>query len=133
LEYVRRIDLAALPRDRRVNEPLIEHGAGVTGASVGLVTTPPGEGSPAGLHTHAFDQVFYVLAGTMSVVVDGSQHEAGPGTLVIFPAGMPHRNWNAGSEPTVHLAINASFPDPAAPFAVPVRESAPPPPHGRPR
>jgi quercetin dioxygenase-like cupin family protein len=120
MEYVRKIDLDALPYDRRSNEPLIEHGSGVTGASVGLVVTPPGEGSPAGLHTHAFDQIFYILDGTMNVVIDGLDYEPAAGTLVIFPAGVPHRNWNAGTEPVVHLAINAPFPDVDAPFATAV-------------
>ena len=45
---------------------------------------------------------------------------AGPGSLVVFPAGVPHRNWNGGTEPTVHLAFNAPMPDPAEPFARPV-------------
>jgi mannose-6-phosphate isomerase-like protein (cupin superfamily) len=117
MEYLKKIDVGALPRDRRANEPLIEPGSGVTGASIGLVVTPPGEGSPAGLHTHVFDQIFYILSGTMTVVIDGSQYEPDAGTLVIFPAGVPHRNWNAGTEATVHLAINAPFPDPEVPFA----------------
>ena len=117
MEYLRKIDIGALPQDRRVNEALIEAGLGVTGASVALVLTPPGEGSPAGLHTHVFDQIFYILSGTMNVVIDGAGYEPDAGTLVIFPAGVPHRNWNAGTEPTVHLAINAPLPDPDAPFA----------------
>ena len=121
MEYLTRIDMGALPRDRRINEPLVGPASGVSGATVGLVVTPPGEGSPAGLHTHAFDQLFYVLSGTITVVVDGEQHEAAAGTLVTFPAGVPHRNWNDGSEPTVHLAINAPAPDPDAPFASPVQ------------
>jgi mannose-6-phosphate isomerase-like protein (cupin superfamily) len=120
LSYLRKIDGENLPSDRRVNEPLIASELGVTGASVGLVVTPPGEGSPAGLHTHTFDQIFYIVSGTMTVVIDGTQHEPDAGTLVIFPAGVPHRNWNSGTEPTVHLAINAPLPDPEVPFASPV-------------
>ena len=34
-----------------------------------------------------------------------------------FPAGVPHRNWNGGREPTVHLAFNTALPDPTSPFA----------------
>jgi quercetin dioxygenase-like cupin family protein len=49
--------------------------------------------------------------------VEGEAHEVGPGSIVVFPAGVPHRNWNAGGEPTVHLAINTPAPDPAVPFA----------------
>jgi len=119
MDYLRKIDVAALPRDQRLNEPLVGHGDGVTGASVAVVVTPPGEGSPAGLHTHVFDQIFFILGGTMSVISDGTQYEPDAGTLVVFPAGVPHRNWNAGTEATVHLAVNAPFPDPDEPFAIP--------------
>jgi uncharacterized RmlC-like cupin family protein len=56
----------------------------------------------------------------MNLEIEGAQYEAGPGTLVFFPAGVPHRNWNGGGEPTVHLAFNAPAPDPAVPFATPV-------------
>jgi mannose-6-phosphate isomerase-like protein (cupin superfamily) len=120
MEYLRKVDIGALPNDQRLNETLIGRESGVRGASVALVVTPPGEGSPAGLHTHEFDQIFFILSGTMTVIIDGSQHEPDAGTLVTFPAGVPHRNWNAGTVPTVHLAINAPFPDPDAPFAHPV-------------
>ena len=52
-------------------------------------------------------------------VVEGQQYEAPPGSLIFFPRGVPHRNWNAGSVPTVHLAFNTPQPDPAVPFALP--------------
>ena len=65
------------------------------------------------------DQIFYILEGTMSIEVDGQQYQAPPGTLVFFPKGVPHKNWNAGTEPTVHLAFNTPQPDPAVPFAQP--------------
>jgi uncharacterized RmlC-like cupin family protein len=53
----------------------------------------------------------------MSIEVAGERHDCGPGSLIVFPAGVPHRNWNGGTEPTVHLAINAPLPDPSEPFA----------------
>jgi len=56
----------------------------------------------------------------MSLEIEGTEYEAGPGTLVFFPAGVPHRNWNAGSEPTVHLAIQVPQPDPNVPFSTTV-------------
>jgi hypothetical protein len=46
MEYIRKIDLDALPYDRRANEPLVDRESGVAGMSVALVVTPPGEGSP---------------------------------------------------------------------------------------
>jgi hypothetical protein len=48
---------------------------------------------------------------------DGTEYSVEAGNLIIFPAGVPHRNWNGGTEPTVHLAVNAPLPDPAKPFA----------------
>jgi mannose-6-phosphate isomerase-like protein (cupin superfamily) len=45
--------------------------------------------------------------------VDGhGEFEAGPGSLVVFPAGVPHRNWNAGDVATVHLSFNTPVPPP---------------------
>jgi len=52
----------------------------------------------------------------MSLEIDGQAYEAGAGTLILFPEGVPHRNWNGGSEPTVHLVINGPLSDPDAPF-----------------
>jgi quercetin dioxygenase-like cupin family protein len=122
VNYLQRLDLAALAGEAvRVNHLLVGPENGVKGCSVGCVVTPAGEGSPAGMHTHAVDQVFYVLRGTMSLEIDGTRYEAGPGTLVTFPAGVPHRNWNGGAEATVHLVVNAPQPDPSIPFARPVQ------------
>ena len=56
----------------------------------------------------------------MNVEVEGKEYEAGPGTLVIFPAGVPRRNCNGGTEPTIHLAFNTPLPDPNVPFSQPV-------------
>jgi mannose-6-phosphate isomerase-like protein (cupin superfamily) len=72
------------------------------------------------MHTHVVDQLFYILSGTMNLEIAGKEYVAGPGTLVVFPAGVPHRNWNGGNEPTIHLAFNSPLPDPSEPFARPV-------------
>jgi mannose-6-phosphate isomerase-like protein (cupin superfamily) len=123
MEYVRTVDAAALAKagpDERVSQWLLDHTSGGQHCSINWIKTPAGGGSPAGMHTHVVDQIFYILSGTMSLEIEGRQYEAGPGSLVVFPAGVPHRNWNGGSEPTVHLAINAPLPDPNVPFAHPV-------------
>ena len=121
MDYVRPIDFDFLAsKPERVDQPLLSHENGATNCSIIAIKTPAGGGSPAGLHTHAVDQSFYILAGTMGVEIDGKEYQAGPGTLVVFPKGVPHRNWNAGSEPTIHLAINVPLPDPNVPFAQPV-------------
>jgi mannose-6-phosphate isomerase-like protein (cupin superfamily) len=122
VNYLRKVDFAQLAavQDRAV-QPLLDRDSGATSCSVNCIKTPPGEGSPAGMHTHSVDQLFYILSGTMSLDIAGESHLAGPGTLVVFPAGVPHRNWNGGVEATVHLAFNSPLPELGAPFARPVK------------
>lgn len=48
-----------------------------------------GHGSPMHLHRHDCE-VFLVLEGTLRVVVDGQDHEAGAGATAVLPAGRPH-------------------------------------------
>jgi mannose-6-phosphate isomerase-like protein (cupin superfamily) len=120
MEYVRKVDQAAIDASSdRFTQVLFDHASGARTCSINVIKTPAGSGSPAGMHTHVVDQIFYVLNGTMSLEIEGTQYEAGPGSLVVFPAGVPHRNWNGGSEPTVHLAFNTPMPDPSEPFARP--------------
>jgi mannose-6-phosphate isomerase-like protein (cupin superfamily) len=122
MEYIRTVDRAALsaaPPNERFSHWLLDQDSGASTCSINYIKTPAGSGSPAGLHTHVVDQIFYILEGTMSIEVDGQQYQAPPGTLVFFPKGVPHKNWNAGTEPTVHLAFNTPQPDPAVPFAQP--------------
>jgi mannose-6-phosphate isomerase-like protein (cupin superfamily) len=120
-QYLRKVDFAGLAAsDRRVAQPLLDFDSGATSCTVNCIKTPPGEGSPAGIHTHVVDQLFYILSGTMNLEIAGESYVAKPGTLVVFPAGVPHRNWNGGEEPTVHLAFNSPMPDPNEPFARPV-------------
>lgn len=124
MEHIRRVDFAAFEATaERVTQKLLDRTTGATHCSVTCIKTPPGEGSPEGLHVHAVDQIFYILAGVMSIEVAGAVHQTGPGTLIVFPAGVPHRNWNAGSEPTIHLTISAPLPDPNVPFATRVAAS----------
>lgn len=113
--YVRPLDadaIAGLGAEERFSQKLIDGTSGGRQAAVNYIRTPPGGGSPRGMHTHAWEQLFYVLDGVMAIEVDGQRHDVGPGNLIVFPAGMPHRNWNETDRPTVHLAINAPLPDP---------------------
>lgn len=125
MEYLRKVDFAHLSSTgERVTQALLDRESGATTCGVNCIKTPPGEGSPGGLHTHAVDQLFYILSGTMNLEIGDRPYTAGPGTLVVFPAGIPHRNWNGGSEPTVHLAINVPLPAAGEPFVRPVAPSA---------
>ena len=123
MEYVRHVDQTAMNAaapNERYSQWLLDHTSGSQHCSINYIKTPAGGGSPAGMHTHVVDQIFYILAGTMSLEIEGKEYQAGPGSLVVFPAGVPHRNWNGGSEPTIHLAVNTPLPDPKVPFATSV-------------
>jgi quercetin dioxygenase-like cupin family protein len=48
-----------------------------------------GHGSPMHVHRHD-SETFLVLSGTLRVVVDGREHEAGEGSAAVLPAGRPH-------------------------------------------
>jgi quercetin dioxygenase-like cupin family protein len=107
--YIRRADADALggSPSERYSEKLLRRGEGGIGSAVAYIRTPPGGGSPEGTHTHEFDQIFYVLDGTMTVEVEGERMIAGPGSLVVFPAGTRHANWNETDAATVHLSFGA--------------------------
>ena len=121
MEYVRTIDFAAIDKsdaDKRLTQILFDQSSGAKHCTIKCIKTPGGAGSPAGNHIHDVDQIFYILSGTMSIDIQGKQYNCGPGSLIVFPAGIPHRNWNAGSEQIVHIAFNTPLPDPDdLPFA----------------
>ena len=123
MEYVRRVDFAAIERsgiDERFTQNLFDHTSGSKTCTITCIKTPAGGGSPIGMHVHDVDQIFYILSGTMSIEIEGKQYDCSSGSLIVFPAGVRHRNWNGGSTPTVHLAFNTPLPDPTVPFAKPV-------------
>ena len=120
MEYVRTIDFDAINKsglDERMTQKLLDHTSGAKTCTIHCIKTPPGGGSPAGMHVHDVDQIFYILSGKMSIEIEGKPYDCSPGALIIFPAGVPHRNWNGTHEPTVHLAFNTPLPDPDVPFA----------------
>jgi len=118
-QYLRKVDFASIQNapEQRASQRLLDHTNGARTCMVSYIHTPGGSGSPEGMHTHEVDQIFYLLSGRMNLEIAGEVMTAEPGSLIVFPAGVPHRNWNAGNEPTVHLAINAPLPDPNKPLA----------------
>jgi len=63
----------------------------------------------------AFDRTRYVGL---------DRHVAEPGTLVVLPAGVPHRQWNEGRVPERHLALLSPAPEPGRPLDVGVKLEA---------
>jgi mannose-6-phosphate isomerase-like protein (cupin superfamily) len=124
MNYIRKVDFAAIEKSGlhdRFTQSLFDYNSGAKTCRIECIKTPAGSGSPEGLHTHKVDQMFYILKGTMTVEIKGNQYEVGPGTLVLFPAGVPHRNWNRSTEPTLHLSFVVPMPDPHLPFATQVK------------
>src|SRR5258708_38613120 len=63
-------------------------------------------------HTHKMeDELSYVLEGRVGVRVGDEVAEAGPGTYIYKPCGIPHTFWNPTDQPARLLEIicNAGF------------------------
>ena len=120
VELVRSLDESRFAPDRWSQAVLADRSSGVPSVSLGVFRVPPsgpstssGRSAIGRLHVHRFDQIYYVISGRMRLQIGLEEYEAGPDTLVILPAGMPHRSWNEGPEPELHL--NLRVPKPADP------------------
>jgi quercetin dioxygenase-like cupin family protein len=57
-------------------------------------------------HTHTLEDEFsVVLAGTVGARIGERTLDAGPGSYLVKPRGVPHAMWNAGSESVKVLEI----------------------------
>lgn len=73
---------------------------GVTSASVGTVTIPPGSKSDAHIHERS-DEFWIITKGHGKVSVDGNEVDVEPGVVACGPAGHKHQIINTGKE-TLH-------------------------------
>jgi len=64
-------------------------GADTAGALLLLEVLQP-EGKTPPLHVHEADETFYVLEGELLVHIDGTQHSARNGSVLVVPRGTPH-------------------------------------------
>ena len=64
-----------------------------------------------GTHHHPEDDIFFVLGGTLHLLVDAEWIEATTGTFVLVPANVPHDFENRGSERAgfLNLSIPGNF------------------------
>jgi mannose-6-phosphate isomerase-like protein (cupin superfamily) len=85
-------------------QPLASRRTGSEDIRMYAAQIQPGGRGPS-WHIHDVDQMYFILGGCLTVEVAHKRYEAGPGSLVLLPAGVPHRNWNAGDEPERHLAM----------------------------
>jgi mannose-6-phosphate isomerase-like protein (cupin superfamily) len=67
---------------------------------------PPGYAPPRHLHQRS-DEVFFLIDGHLDVTCGDDQWQAGPGSLVFLPRGVPHGFTNSGDGAARTLLINA--------------------------
>jgi quercetin dioxygenase-like cupin family protein len=65
---------------------------------------PPGGGFPGHVHEE-YEEVFYVLAGEVEYLIDGTWFSVPRGSTVFVPPGTVHGFRNRSGEPARHLAI----------------------------
>jgi len=108
IDIVRVLDESRFGESAFSQVVLADRSTGVNTLSLGVFRVQPGGGT--GLHVHRFDQIYYQVRGAMELEIGFQRHTVEPHTLVVIPAGMPHRNWNAGTEAEYHL--NLRVPEP---------------------
>lgn len=94
--------------DARMSLNAIDESTGTARTSVHYIRTPAGSGSPAGMHSHTWEQMFYVLSGGLTVEIEGEPEliELQPGDFVVFPKNVKHKNYNTGDTEAIHISIN---------------------------
>lgn len=113
--YVRRIEdgKAIEPCAGSRMLPLADQSSGSRHVQIFYAEVQPQMEMPT-THIHEFDQYYFVLEGELTVEVALQKHTAGPETLVVLPAGVPHRQYNAGGAVEKHLTILVPPPSPSA-------------------
>jgi quercetin dioxygenase-like cupin family protein len=71
--------------------------------SVTDIVVPPGGGPP--LHTHDFDEAFYMLEGELVFQVEDALHTKGPGELSFAPRNVAHALANHGEVPARYVLV----------------------------
>ncbi|BCF83293.1 hypothetical protein RQCS_28380 [Rhodococcus qingshengii] len=115
--YIRSLDRqsALEPMPGFLLQPLADPGSGSVHAVVNYAEISAGSAGP-GMHIHPFDQFYAVLDGELTVEVALQKHTVGPGSLVVLPAGVPHRQFNEGSVTERHLMVLTPAPLPGTPW-----------------
>ena len=112
MELIRTLDESKFNPAKFSSVVLADRASGVNSTSLGIMRVPPGGRGP-GLHVHSFEQIYYIIRGTMTLTIGEKEFTAPENSFVILPEGMPHTNWNAGDD--ILWFINARSPEPAKP------------------
>lgn len=61
-------------------------------------------------HTHAEEEIFYILEGTAEFTLNGKTRTVGPKSTMFCPSNIPHGIRNVGDTPLTYAVIKASYP-----------------------
>jgi len=114
--YVRKVDRTVLTEalPGMWVQSLADRESGSESTLMYYVEVGPGDAGPD-THIHEFDQYYLVLQGQLTVEVALQTHVVDAGSLVVLPAGVPHRQYNNGYTTEKHLAIISPQPEPGQP------------------
>jgi mannose-6-phosphate isomerase-like protein (cupin superfamily) len=88
------------------NHMTVKATAEATGGAFGLVESQIAPGASPPLHVHHDeDESFYVLEGELTMVCGDERFEAGPGSFVFLPRGIPHTFVVEGETPARMLTL----------------------------
>src|SRR5471030_2795198 len=72
------------------------------------VSLPEEGGAPMhGEHNHPYAQMLLVLTGSMTMVIEGVEHDLRAGHAMIIPAYAFHTGWVTGTEPCSRIEMFA--------------------------
>jgi mannose-6-phosphate isomerase-like protein (cupin superfamily) len=77
-------------------------------ATVSLILDRSAPGGGPRLHRHPYDETWVVQAGTVTFTAGEETHQAGPGDVVVVPAGVAHKFTNDGPGESELVCIHAS-------------------------
>ena len=76
---------------------------GVKGATLAIVYINPGE--EIVLHSHAEEELYYIISGEGTVTLDDKVEPVGPGTAVYIAPNVVHGQRPTGNEPLYMVAV----------------------------
>src|SRR4051812_2678434 len=102
---VRRVDLSP-SRAAISSEVLAGPSSGLNSAFI-IYTRIAAGTKPKGLYVLPVDHTFLVLSGKLNVQIGTDTFVAEPETLVLVPAGVPHRAWNEAGDSEADFEVLA--------------------------
>src|SRR5215467_15150419 len=94
--------------DLRRDDGFVFVGADRGGVPVSLILDRSEPGRGPALHRHPYDEVWVLDEGEASFTAGDRTLSARPGSIVIVPAGMPHKYTNTGTTPLRMVCIHTS-------------------------